>query len=446
MKRRKFLKNLIQSAPILAAPSIVPASVFGKNAPGNRITMGCIGLGGQGTFNLRAFLHQPDVQMVALCDVNAGSDDYDMLYQFSGTTAGLKPALERVQTHYAEKSPNGNFTGCDTYHDFRELLQRRDIDAVTVCTPDHWHGLTSIAAVKAGKDVYCEKPLTNTIAEGQALADAVKRYNRVLQCGSHERSNHTVRYTTELIRNGRIGKLRSIRVNMPADNQLAIDPQPVMPVPPGLDYDFWLGPTPWKPYTKKRTHFWWRYQLEYGGGEMTDRGAHILDLAQLVMDMDDSGPVKISGTGKAPENGLFNTFYDYTYKLVYADGVELTGSTEGPRGIKFEGEDGWIFIHIHGGRLEAEPASLLREIIGPDEVHVGRSPGHQRNFVDCIKSRRDPMATAEIGHRTGTICHLLNIAMLTGKTLEWEPVTERITNDSQLDKMKRRPVRSPWRL
>ncbi len=451
LNRRDFVKKTAGSAAaaLFGFPYIISSSALGNEnrpAPSDRIVMGCIGLGGQGTYNLRAFLNQPDVQVVALCDVNKGSDDYDMLYQFKGTTAGLKPALERVKSFYAEQTTSGSYKGCDTYHDFRDLLARKDIDAVTVCTPDHWHGLVSIAAAKAGKDIYCEKPLTNTIVEGRAVSNAVKRYKRILQTGSHERSNHSVRYAAELIQNGRIGKLHTIRVNMPIDNDVAIPPQPVMPVPPGLDYNFWLGPTPWAPYTKKRSHFWWRYILSYGGGEMTDRGAHILDLAQLVMGTDNTGPVEFSGIGEAPRDGLFNTFINYNYQCRYANGDQLIGKYDLPRGIKFEGTDGWIFIHIHGGRLEAEPKSILQEIIEPDEIHVGRSPGHQRNFLDCVITRNKPMADAETGHRTATICHLLNIAMLTEQKLLWDPELEQITNSPEANKMVAPPMRSPWHL
>ncbi len=451
LNRREFFRKTAGSttAALLGFPYIISSTALGNEnrpAPSDRIVMGCIGLGGQGTYNLQAFLNQPDTQVVALCDVNKGSDDYDMLYQFKGTTAGLEPALERVESFYAEQTTSGSYKGCDTYHDFRDLLARKDIDAVTVCTPDHWHGLISIAAAKAGKDIYCEKPLTNTIVEGRAVTNAVKRYERILQTGSHERSNHSVRYAAELIQNGRIGKLHTIRVNMPIDNDVAIPPQKTMPVPPGLDYDFWLGPTPWAPYTKKRSHFWWRYILSYGGGEMTDRGAHIIDLAQLVLGMDNSGPVEFSGIGEAPRDGLFNTFIKYNYQCRYANGVQLIGKYDQPRGIKFEGDDGWIFIHIHGGRLEAEPKSLLQEIIEPGEIHVGRSPGHQRNFLDSVITRQQPMACAETGHRTASICHLLNIAMLTEQKLQWDPKLEQITNSPEANKMVAPPMRSPWRL
>ena len=208
----------------------------------------------------------------------------------------------------------------------------------------------------------------------------------------------------------------------------------------------WLGPTPWYPYTKKRTHFWWRYILEYGGGEMTDRGAHIIDLGQLGLQMDHSGPVEISGKGWAPKEGLFDTYMKFDFTCTYANGVKLIGTSGGERGLKFEGTDGWIFIHIHGGRLEAQPESLLKEHIGPEEIHCRRSPGHHQDFINSIKTRQPAIAHEEIGHRTATICHLLNIAFQTERTLQWDPVKEQIINDETANRMLYRPMRAPWRL
>jgi predicted dehydrogenase len=448
MNRRQFLKNAIGTVGVLSFPTIVPSSVLGRNGtipPSSRINMGCIGLGGQGTFNMQAFLNKKEVQIVALCDVNKGSDDYDFLYQFPGSrTAGLARAKQMVTDYYASNTPSGSYNGCETYTDFRELLARDDIDAVTVCTPDHWHGLISIAAAKAGKDIYCEKPLVNTVAEGRAVCEAVNRYSRILQTGSHERSNHSVSYACELIRNGRIGKLHSIYVNMPIDSHQPIPPQPIMPAPENLDYDMWLGPTPWVPFTKKRTHFWWRYILEYGGGEMTDRGAHIIDLAQLGNETDDSGPYEISGKGEAPRDGLFNTFMKFDFQCRYANGVNMIGACEQPRGLRFVGTEGWIFIHIHGGRLEAHPESLLRSVILPEEIHLRRSPGHHQDFLNSIKSRQQPIASAEIGHRTATICHLINIAMLTEQKLNWDVSKEQIMNSPEAHRLLKKPMRAPW--
>jgi predicted dehydrogenase len=450
LSRRGFLREAAgASAAIVGFPHFVPSSVFGQAgtvAPSNRIVMGCIGVGGQGTYNMKAFMGNPDVQVVAVCDVERGRNAY------RGATFGREPARQTVEDYYASQKESGTYKGCAAYTDFRELLARDDIDAVSVCTPDHWHGLISVAAAKASKDIYCEKPLANTITEGRAIVEAVNRYGRVLQTGSHERSNDSVRFACELVRNGRIGKLHTISINMPCNEPHHAEiiknsgPQPEMPVPEGFDYDMWLGPTPEEPYTEKRCHFWWRFILNYGGGEMTDRGAHIIDLAQLGNGTDDTGPIEITAKGKRLGTGLYDVFMEYEFEYKYANGVRVVGKSEGERGLKFEGDKGWIFIYIHGGRLEAQPESLLKEVIGTNELHLNRSPGHQRNFLDAVKSRGEPMAPAEVGHRTATICHLTNIALLTGKPLKWDPKAERVTNNPEADRMLSRPMRSPWHL
>jgi predicted dehydrogenase len=450
INRRQFVKSIggIAAAAGFGIPYIVTSSSLGLDgttAPSNRIVFGCIGVGPQGTGNMNAFLQMEDIQIVAVCDV-------DKEYGRKGSGSfGREPAKRIVEGRYAQRS--GGYKGCAAYGDFRELLARNDIDAVTVCTPDHWHGIISVAAAKAGKDIYCEKPLVNNIAEGKAVREAVNRFGRVLQTGSHERSNDSVRFACELIRNGRLGKVHTITVNMPNSDShhLAImntnQPQPVMPVPDGFDYDMWQGPTPKADYTEKRGHFWWRFILDYGGGEMTDRGAHIIDLAQFVNNTDDTGPVEISGKGKpAPGGGIFDAFMEYDFECKYANGVRLAGVSKGPRGLKIEGTDGWIFINIHGGRLEAQPESLLREQIAPGEIHLGRSKSHHLNFIEAVRARSTPFASVEIGHRTATICHLVNIAMLTGRKLKWDPQKEVIVGDEETNRMLSRPMRSPWHL
>ena len=219
---------------------------------------------------------------------------------------------------------------------------------------------------------------------------------------------------------------------------------PTQPVPEGFDYDFWLGPAPYEPYNQMRCHMYWRFILAYGGGEMTDRGAHVIDLAQLGNKTDHTGPVELSATGSAAETGIYDAFMDFSFECKYANGVRMIGSNDSPRGVKFEGTDGWVFIHIHEGNLEAEPASLLKEKLSPDEEHLGRSPGHHQNFIQAVKTRSETMAPVEVGHRTATICHLLNISMLTGEKLIWDPEKEQITNSSEANKMLKRPMRSPW--
>ena len=452
--RRKFIKNLASaSAMAFGAPFIVPSTVFARKGsvpPSDRIVMGCIGLGGQGRYNMRAFINQPDTQIVALCDVDEGTSEFHKMNMYPDSQGGLRPALHETIKEYARQDRPISPDSISTYTDFRELLDRNDIDAVTVVTPDHWHGLITIAAAEAGKDIYCEKPLTNSIFEGRSVCNSITRYERILQTGSHERSNDSVRYAWELVHNGNIGELKEIHINMPNMDphhkllRTWTKPMPSMPVPKGFHYDFWLGPAPRAPYTRGRCHFWWRFILDYGGGEMTDRGAHIIDLAQFINGTDDTGPVELSGKGKPVGNGLYNAFIEYNFEAKYKNGVRLLGSSKGERGLKLVGSDGWIFIHIHGGRLEASDPALLKRIISGNEIHVERSPGHRRNFLDSIKTRHKTVAHEEIGHRTATICHLLNIAMLTGRKLEWDPVREQITNEPEINKMLFHPMRSPW--
>jgi len=434
INRREFIKGISAAAGIAAIPAIIPSSALGaakSAAPSDRIVMGCIGTGGQGTGNMRAFLGRRDVRVVAVCDVDARH---------------CNRAKSIVDSRYKNKD-------CTRHNDFRELLANTDIDAVTVCTPDHWHGLASIAAAKAGKDIYCEKPLTNTIAEGRALYDAVERYGRVLQTGSHERSRFNARVACELVRNGRIGRLHTIEINLPCNDghHMAVinDKQKhaPMPVPDGFDYDMWLGHVPAVPYTRKRCHFSWRFVMDHGGGEMTDRGAHVIDLAQLGNGTDDTTPIEYRATGVRPANNLWSTFFNYDFECLYANGVRMIGKSRPPRGLKFVGDDGWIFIHIHGGNLRASSNALLREKIGAGEIRLGRSPGHHADFINCVKSRGKPFASVEIGHHTGVICHLLNISMqLGGRKLKWDPAGEQVTNDATANRMLARPMRSPWSL
>jgi predicted dehydrogenase len=431
MDRRAFIKTAALTTASFGFPTIVPASVFGKEgatAPGNQLIMGCIGVGGQGVYNMKNFLGFEEVKVVAVCDVDQKH---------------LEEARDLVNENYRNRD-------CASYRDFRELLARPDIDMVTVCTPDHWHGSISVAAAKAGKDIYCEKPLTNTIAEGRALLDAVHEYGRILQTGSHERSRQNARIACELVRNGRLGKVQTIQINLPCNesHHLAIlndeGDHPPKPIPPELDWELWLGPVPHTPYIEKRCHFGWRFVMDTGGGEMTDRGAHVIDLGQLGLGTDHATPIEYEATGELPKSNLFNTYFNFKFECRYANGVRMIGTSQEPRGVKFIGPDGWIFIHVHGGHLEAEPASLLREKIGFKEIHLGRSPGHHRDFVNAVKTRTQPMAPVEVGYHTAVICHLLNISVQTGKKLQWDPVKEKVLNCDEANKLLARPMRSPW--
>jgi len=433
--RRYVLKQAAASSiGVLSVPYIISSSALGKCgavAPSNRIVMGCIGTGGMGQANMGRFMDINEVQMVAACDVDARN---------------LNKARDLVNDKYGNKD-------CATYSDFRELAARKDLDAIIVATPDHWHALASIAALNAGKDVYCEKPLANSIGESRAICNAAAKNKRVLQTGSHERSGPNARFACELVRNGRIGRLHTIQINLPCTDRhhkeaMAENKKkhPPMPVPEQLDWNFWLGHAPKVPFHERRCHFWWRFILSYGGGEMTDRGAHIIDLAQLGNGTDDTGPVEIIARGSRSETGLYNVFWDYEFECAYAKGVKLVGSSRGPRGLKFIGTDGSIFIHVHGARLVADPASLLEEKIGEDEIRLGRTSSHRQNFIDAVKSRHQPMAHAEIGHRTASICHLINIAMLTGRKILWDPAEEKIVNDPEANNLLTAEMRPPWHL
>ena len=430
--RRDFLKQSARATAAIGAPWIVPASVFGgpgKVAPSDRIVMGLIGSGGMGRANANAFIDEPDVQLVAVCDVDQKH---------------LKLGTELVNEKYEN-------TDCRAYSDFRELLADDRLDATVIATPDHWHAVTAITAAKADKDIYCEKPLANSVGEGRAVCRAVAKHDRILQTGSHERSGDNARYACELVRSGRLGKIHTVRVNMPCNQehhekvrQLRNVP-PTMPIPPGFDYDFWLGPTPAVEYTELRCHFWWRFILAYGGGEMTDRGAHIIDLAQLGLGTDATGPVRFSARGVASSTSLYDAFMEFDFENTYANGVRLIGSNQGPRGVRFEGDSGWLFIHVHGAKLEADPAELLDPAQAP-EPSLGRTPSHRRNFLEAMRSRQQPFAHAEIGHRTATICHLNNLAMRLGRPLEWDPETQQVVDDTEANALLTPAMRPPWHL
>jgi predicted dehydrogenase len=361
LTRRNFLKG---SAAALAVPVFIPASALGANSPSSRITVGCIGVG-------MAF---DEAQVVAVCDVDANR---------------AANAQQIVEEHYAGRSPSGLYKGCATYSDFRRLLARNDIDAVLICTPDHWHALPAIAAAKAGKDIFIEKPLTLTIPEGRVLSDTVRRYGRVLQVGSQQRSDQRFRFACELVRNGRIGKLRTVRVGLPTDPGTV--PQPTMPVPKNLDYDMWLGLTPWADYTEERVHpqdgygrpGWLRIS-DYCCGMITGWGAHHMDIAHWGMGAEYTGPVEIEGRADYPKDGLWDVHGDFRIEYTYAGGVKVicADNKTNRQGVLFEGSEGWVYVKRK--IIDANPKSLLTSVIGPDEIHVYRSDNHKANFLDSI--------------------------------------------------------------
>jgi len=346
-------------------------------------------------------------------------------------------ARDMVNKKYGNKD-------CATYMDFRKIIERDDIDAVMISTPDHWHVPISIMAARAGKDVECEKP-TLTVEEGRVLCETMKRYNRIFQWSTEDRSVDVYHRMCELVRNGRIGKVHTVRVELPSGPDTPGSPTP-MPVPDGFDYEMWLGPAPYAPYTKDRIHWNFRWILDYSGGQLTDWGAHLLDGAQWGNDSEHTGPVEVEGKGVFCSEGLYDTAKEYRIEYKYADGVRLI-VTSGTPSLRFEGSEGWIGNRGWRAKLQAEPKSILDSVIGPNEIHLYTCrAGEQRNFLDCVKSRKDCYFPPETGHRCFTIAHIGNISMLLGRKLKWDPDRERFINDEQANRMLSRSMRSPWHL
>jgi len=392
--RRSFLRGATAAA--FAAPMVIRSSAFGAN---DRITTGIIGRGGPAGGGAGG------TQLLAVCDVRE-----DRLRGFRGRK------------------------GVTVHNDFRELLARDDIDAVLIGTPDHWHAIPAIEAAKAGKDIYCEKPMSLTIREARAMVRAVRRYGRVFQTGSQQRSEFggRFRFACEMVRSGRIGELKSIKVNVGGSSGDCY--LPAEPVPEGVDWDMWLGPAPWRRFNQ-RILYHWRAFRDYSGGGMTDMGAHHFDIAQWALGMDESGPVEI-----IPPNG--KDVERLTY--IYANGVKVYHGGGGGGSVVFFGTEGKIAVSR--GHLQTWPASIMQKPIGPNEVRLYRSRSQKGNWLECIRSRQRPICDVEIGCRSVTVCHLGNIAYWLGRPLKWDPVKEEFVGDPEANRWLDRPKRSPWTL
>lgn len=423
LNRRNFLKGVAGAAAVAGLPGIVPSSVFGADAPSERITIGFIACGKQSQHLMRAFLNQPGTHVVAACDVDK--------LKLERSSKGI------VDKHYADKK-DGSYKGCAACHDFRDLLARPDIDAVVISTPDHWHTAISIAACQAGKDIYCEKPLTQTIAEARALIHAVRKYNRVFQVGSMQRSSREFRFACELVRNGYIGDIKHVTVGVggPPEDK----PLPAEPVPDYLDWDMWVGPAMWRPYNNDLApHISfdgypnWRYHSYYGGGGMTDWGAHHFDIAQWGLGMDRSGPVEI-----IPPDG--RDYKVLTYK--YANGVPMT--RDNANGVLFEGTTGKV--EVNRGYLKTWPDNLKDQVIGPNQIHLYDSKDHYADWLQAIRKRTEPICDVEIGASSVIVCHLGNIAYRLQRPLKWDPKREVFLGDDEANRLLSRPYRGPWRL
>jgi hypothetical protein len=423
LTRRQFLK--VSSLAAATAPLVLtaPWAASGQKGPNDRITMGIIGTGTQGRGLMQNFLGQPGTQVVAVCDVD---------------TTRREHHRKKVEEYYSAKADK-DFKGCTAYKNFQELLARKDIDAVVIATPDHWHAYIAIEACKAGKDIYCEKPLSLTIHQARAMVQAARKYNRVFQTGSMQRSSSEFRKACELVRNGRLGKIKQVIVDIGGPSRPCDLPEE--PMEAGLDWDMWLGPAPMRPYNSilsprgvHQNFPDWRNYREYSGGMMTDWGAHHFDIAQWGLGMDDSGPVEIIPPAN-PKSGR-------GVKFIYANGVEMIHGDSG--GVLFIGTEGKILVNR--GKFEATPAKLGEDPLPDNAIRLYNSYNHCKDFLDCTRSRKKPICDVEIGCRSVTVCHLGNIAYWTGKHLRWDPVKERFIGDEEANKWLDRDVRGPWKV
>jgi predicted dehydrogenase len=451
--RREFIatagKSIVASSVVAGFPAIVPASVFGAASPSNRINVGAIGTGriSRG-HDMPGIWKHDTARIMAVCDLD------------SVRTADARTL---VNGHYAARTGKP-YDGVKMYGDYRELLANADVDAVVISTPDHWHAIITIAAVEAGKDVYLQKPTSLTIAEGRAVSNAVHRSGRILQIGSQQRSSPQFRYAAELVLNGRIGKLTTVEIGLPGDP--SGEEEPTMPVPKNLQYDVWLGSTPVVPYTEKRVHpqkgygrpGWLRCE-QFGAGMITGWGAHHIDSAHWGMGTEYTGPVEVWGSAEFPKKGLWDVHGPFRTEALYANGVRMIISGDFPNGIKFHGTEGWVFVSRGNETVTAsDPVARLKDsqalaasdpkiitsVIGPDEIHLYESMDHHGNWLECVRSRRQPIAPVEVGHRACTACLIHHMAMRANRKLYWDPTKERFKNDDEANAMLSRPQRWPY--
>jgi predicted dehydrogenase len=449
LSRRQFLKASAAAAGAVAFPTIVPSSVVGAAAPGNKIQIGQIGCGRIGhTMDLPGILKHDIARVVAVCDLDS-------------KRLGL--AKEQVERHYAGKKGGGQSVSVKTYGDYRELLKDPAIDAVAISTPDHWHAEPVVAAALAGKDIYVQKPLTMTLTEGRLVSDIVRAKKRAFQIGSQQRSTSQFRLACELVRNGRIGKIHTVRIGLPTDP--AGEEEPEMPVPPNLNYDMWLGCTPKVPYTEKRVHpqnsltdrpGWLRIE-SYCLGMITGWGSHHVDIAHWGMGTELTGPIEIEGRAEFPKKGIWNVHGPYHIEAKYANGATMIIDNTFTNGIKFEGSEGWIFVSRGGEKATAsDPASafgkaldasdpkLLNSPLGSDAQRLHVSKDHHLDWLTSIRTRQPAVTTVEEAHRSTSACILGWIAMKLGRKLRWDPVTEKFAEDPQANAMLSRAERAPY--
>ena len=425
--RRDFLrKTSAISVGLSLFPTLIKASVLGREGqvpPGDKINMVLVGCGGMGRANMNQFLNFNDVRITAVCDV----DD--------NQSAKAKQAID-------EKYGNSD---CRVYKDYRELLEKEKTDTAILALPDHWHALIACAFADKKIDIYGEKPLARSLAESRAIANSVKRNNIIWQTGSQQRSEANFHKACELVRNGRIGKVDFVEVGLPDGNHYIGNP-PVKEIPQGVNWDMWLGPAPEVPF-RGVLHFNWRWIMDYSGGQLTDWAGHHIDIAHWGLGLDRTGPVSIEGKGRPNQDGIYNVPVEYDFNCVYADGLIIRVANQSKvkngMGTMWKGANGWI--HVTRGGLKASDENILKEKIGRNETPLYKSTNHRQNFIDSVRSREETIAPAEIGHRSISVAHLGEIAMITGQKLHWNPDTEKFTdNNIYATRLLKKPYREPW--
>ncbi len=451
MERRKFIKNTItSSAGAFIIPTILPSNIFGKTRANGKINVGQIGCGriARG-HDMPGVMQHDAARLIAVCDIDSNR---------------MKDAKKLVQNYYAKKTGSANAVDVKMYSDYREMLMDKDIDAVVISTPDHWHSQPAIEAALAGKDVYLQKPTSLTLEEGRILSDIIREKGTILQVGTQQRSSPQFRVAAELVRNGRIGKLHTVKVGLPGDPS---GPEAApMAIPANLNYDMWLGSTPDIPYTEIGVHpqkdysrpGWLRLE-QFGAGMITGWGQHHYDSAAWGMDTELTGPISVEAVAQFPKSGLWNVHGDFMAKAEYANGITMLTSGGYTNGIKYIGSEGWIFVsrgnysatasdpvskEKSAKALDASDPNILTSKIGANEIHLYKSDEQHGNWLDCIESRKAPISPVEIGHRACSVCLITHISMKLERKLNWNPDTERFINDDQANAMLARPQRSPY--
>ena len=436
--RRRFL---VASTAAMAAPYVISAKVLGKDGAtpaSERITIGMLGVGVRGSDSMRALEPLSEAQIVAVADPRQNRRE---------------SARERANKTNARRSGKASYKACDAYNDFRDLLARDDIDAIWGTVPDHWHGVLFSLALEAGKDMYGEKPITRYIAEGIQVRDTVRRYGRVFQTGTQQRSCPSFRFACELARNGYLGKVNKVCVGAPGG--LAFDAEPPCDPPAGFDYDMWTGPAPMIPFDKKRCEWLAEYMIShYCAGFINNYSVHHLDIAGWGCPDIFTKPFEVEGSGTMPDGGMTDTWITWHLEYQYPDGLAMSFSDTGnpnERGCRFEGEDGWVLVNRKG--IWSEPSSLLSVKMKPGDTPLHTSPdwgdrfgytSHSADFLHSVRTRQDPVSPVEEGQAASTLGNVADLALRLGRKLKWDPAVERFTDDDEANNMLSRPLRSPW--